>query len=60
MLLCVSLERARKTVTIFRALGVKMEDIRPLAEEYFSSLNPIAKRILQDVRSTRENYESAW
>ena len=28
--------------------------------EYFQSLNPIAKRICEDLDSTRESYESAW
>jgi len=37
-----------------------MGDLRSIADEYFRSLNPIAKRICDDVKSTRENYESAW
>lgn len=37
-----------------------MENLRSIADEYFRTLNPIAKRICDDVKSTRENYESAW
>ena len=37
-----------------------MENVRLLSDEYFRTLNPIAKRICEDISSTRENYESAW
>jgi len=37
-----------------------MQNLRSVADDYFRSLNPIAKRICDDVKSTRENYESAW
>lgn len=37
-----------------------MVDLRPVADEYFRSINPIAKRIFDDVQATKENYESAW
>ncbi len=38
----------------------KMMNLGSSANEYFQSLNPIAKRICEDVQATRENYESAW
>ncbi len=38
----------------------EMEKLRLASDEYFRSLNPIAKRIYEDISSTRENYESAW
>lgn len=38
----------------------KMVDVSALAEEYFRSLNPIARRICDDIKATKENYESAW
>lgn len=37
-----------------------MENLRIVSDEYFRSLNSIAKRICDDISSTRENYESAW
>jgi hypothetical protein len=37
-----------------------MENLRLVSDEYFRSLNSIAKRICDDISSTRENYESAW
>lgn len=37
-----------------------MENVRVYTEEYFRSLNSIAKRICDDISSTRENYETAW
>jgi len=43
-----------------RVEAAKMENLCSVADEYFRSLNPIAKRICDDVKSTRENYESAW
>lgn len=39
---------------------LKMVDVRAIAEEYFRSLNPIAKRICDDITATKDNYESAW
>ena len=37
-----------------------MENLRSFSEDYFRSINPIAKRICEDIRSTQENYETAW
>ena len=37
-----------------------MVDWRPVADEYFRSINPIARRIFDDIKATKENYESAW
>ena len=37
-----------------------MENMQHVVSDYFKSLNPIARRVCEDVDSTRENYESAW
>lgn len=37
-----------------------MGEFQEIADEYFRSLNVTARRISDDVKSTRENYESAW
>lgn len=52
----------RKTLANYVAVNerLKMVDVRAAAEEYFRSLNPIARRISDDIKATKENYESAW
>ncbi|KAL3283497.1 hypothetical protein HHI36_006637 [Cryptolaemus montrouzieri] len=35
-------------------------DLRKEAEEYFSSLNPIAARIYNDINQTKAAYEDLW
>ena len=37
-----------------------MEDLGVVSSQYFRSLNSIAKRICDDINSTRDNYETAW
>lgn len=58
--MCHESRKENVIVLLLFTIELKMENLRLASDEYFRSLNSVAKRICDDIRSTRENYEAAW